>query len=81
MSLATFDGKSTFQNCCDVYKILLYPDQVLQVYLGAIEKESLQKEFRNLAKSVHPDKNPHPKAAQAFKKINNFFSIALKKLI
>jgi DnaJ-class molecular chaperone len=41
--------------------------------------ETLKREYRFLAKSIHPDKNNHPKAGNAFQKLNKLYEEALKK--
>jgi DnaJ family protein B protein 12 len=42
---------------------------VLGVSKDCTEAE-LKKAFKKMAIKVHPDKNPHPKATDAFKKVN-----------
>ncbi len=43
-----------------------------------IEKDAnsaqIKKAYRKLAVKVHPDKNPHPKATEVFKKVSTAFS-------
>lgn len=62
----------------EVYKILLIPDDILKLYLSSLETDSLKKEYRSLAKQIHPDKNNHPKAAGAFQKLNKLYEEVLK---
>ena len=43
-----------------------------------IEKDAtsgqIKKAYKKLAVKVHPDKNPHPKATEVFKKVSTAFS-------
>lgn len=48
-------------------------------FRNSLEVESLKKEYRFLAKNIHPDKNNHPKAAGAFQKLQKLYEEAMKK--
>lgn len=41
------------------------PYEILGIGLGAT-KEEIKKTFRDLSKLYHPDKNPHPEAAEKY---------------
>ncbi|QLL30462.1 hypothetical protein HG536_0A02790 [Torulaspora globosa] len=47
---------------------------VLRVDRGANDVE-IKKSYRKLAIKLHPDKNPHPRASEAFKVINRAFEV------
>lgn len=47
---------------------------ILDVQKSAEDNE-IKKSYRKLAVKLHPDKNPHPKASEAFKKINRAFEV------
>lgn len=61
-----------------VLKVLSYqPHQfyeILQVTKTANEAE-IKKSYRKLAIKLHPDKNPHPRAAEAFKILNKAWGV------
>lgn len=44
----------------------------------SLSREALKKEYRAMARNVHPDKNDHPKAAAAFQKLSRLYEEALK---
>lgn len=67
----------TFEQIKSVYKILLFPDMVMQVYYSNIDEVTLKKEYKTMALAVHPDKNPHPKSSQAFIKLNHYYNLAI----
>lgn len=46
--------------------------EILDVPKNADEGE-IKKAYRKLALKLHPDKNPHPKATDAFKKVSASF--------
>lgn len=48
--------------------------EILKVERTASENE-IKKAYRKLAIKLHPDKNPHPKASEAFKIINRAFEV------
>jgi len=39
--------------------------------------DEMKKYYRKVAKNLHPDKNSHPNAKEAFQKIQNCFKTAL----
>lgn len=61
-----------------VLKILSYkPHQyyeILEVTRTALEGE-IKKSYRRLAVRLHPDKNPHPRASEAFKLLNKAWGV------
>lgn len=61
-----------------VLKVLSYrPHQfyeILEVTKSANENE-IKKSYRKLAIKCHPDKNPHPRAAEAFKIVNKAWGV------
>ena len=46
------------------YKILLTPIKIFQK--GLELKRDLKKYYRNISRQIHPDKNSHPLAKEAF---------------
>ena len=42
--------------------------------------DALRPEFRRMAKIIHPDKNKHPNAGNAFQKIYKVYEAALSRL-
>lgn len=48
--------------------------ELLQVEKGASDNE-IKKAYRKLAIRLHPDKNTHPRASEAFKRINRAFEV------
>jgi len=63
----------TFQQTLQVYKVLIMPEDVLQKYMMSLNSETLKSEFRRMAKLLHPDKNKHPRAGNAFQKVHKVY--------
>jgi hypothetical protein len=80
MSRKEFGGDMTFQQILQVYKISIMPEEVLQTYMFNLNIETLKAEFRRMAKAIHPDKNKHPQAGNAFQKIYKVYEVALSRL-
>jgi hypothetical protein len=54
-----------------VYKFVETPLSAMQVGLqGMVHTERARSYFKTLAKQLHPDKNGHPMAKEAFQKLN-----------
>lgn len=63
----------TFQQTLQVYKVLIMPEDALQKYMMSLNNEVLKSEFRRMAKLLHPDKNKHPRAGNAFQKVHKVY--------
>jgi len=79
MSQKEFQGDINYQQILQVYKILIMPEQVLQTYMFNLNGDALRAEFRRMAKIIHPDKNKHPQAGNAFQKVYKVYEVALSR--
>jgi hypothetical protein len=79
MSQKDFSGDISYQQILQVYKILIMPEQVLQTYMFNLNGDALRAEFRRMAKIIHPDKNKHPQAGNAFQKVYKVYEVALSR--
>lgn len=79
MSQKEFKGDVSYQQILQVYKLLIMPEQVLQTYMFNLNDEGLKGEFRRMAKIIHPDKNKHPQAGNAFQKVYKVYEVALSR--
>mmetsp|Transcript_3524 Transcript_3524/g.6023 ORF Transcript_3524/g.6023 Transcript_3524/m.6023 type:complete len:167 (+) Transcript_3524:405-905(+) len=70
----------SFEQVFLIYKFLETPMQILIDGMKCRSEEQLKKYFRQVAKQLHPDKNCHPKAKEAFQKIQKAFEDASKFL-
>lgn len=79
MSQKEFTGELHYQQILQVYKIMIMPEEILQAYMFNLNADTLRSEFRRMAKIIHPDKNKHPQAGNAFQKIYKVYEIALSR--
>jgi len=79
MSQKEFTGEINYQQILQVYKIMIMPEEILQTYMFNLNADTLRSEFRRMAKIIHPDKNKHPQAGNAFQKIYKVYEIALNR--
>ena len=49
-----------------VYTYLNYPAEMLQTKMSSMQPQELTQFYRKLAIQLHPDKNMHPQATDAF---------------
>lgn len=80
MEQKEFAGELNYQQILQVYKISIMPEEVLQTYMSNLTIDTLKAEFRRMAKIIHPDKNKHPQAGNAFQKIYKVYEVALSRL-
>jgi len=52
-----------------VYKFLITPENWLNQGLIQMDQSTLKSYYKKLALELHPDKNSHPQAKEAFQKI------------
>lgn len=52
-----------------VYRVILLPSVVLQDLIFQYGEKQAKANYRKLCIVIHPDKNEHPKASQAFQKL------------
>lgn len=62
------DSEADFNQILMLYQTLIMPEKTLDTYFKRMPTEELKKEFRRYTILLHPDKNSHPKAKQAFQK-------------
>jgi len=80
MSRKEFTGDIGYQQILQVYKILIMPEEILQNYMFSLGADTLKSEFRRIAKIIHPDKNKHPQAGNAFQKVYKVYEVALARI-
>jgi hypothetical protein len=80
MSQKQFGGDISYQQILQVYKIMIMPEEIFQSYMFNLNADTLRSEFRRMAKIIHPDKNKHPQAGNAFQKIYKVYEVALSRL-
>ena len=92
MSRKEFAGELSYQQILQVYKILIMPEEILQNYMYtliltnltndrfSLSADMLKAEFRRIAKIIHPDKNKHPQAGNAFQKVYKVYEVALARI-
>jgi hypothetical protein len=80
MSRKEFVGDIGYQQILQVYKILIMPEEILQNYMFSLNSDMLKSEFRRIAKIIHPDKNKHPQAGNAFQKVYKVYEAALARI-
>ena len=66
MGSAEFKGNLSVQEIYNVYKLVYMPVDILFMCLRHMDAASLKIYYRQLALIVHPDKNGHAMAGQAF---------------
>lgn len=71
-------AQCTYDEAFAVYKVLHSTEQFLQLrYLGHhVPQQKRGSIFRAMAKVLHPDKNRHPLAGEAFSKLVKVFQVA-----
>mmetsp|Transcript_19015 Transcript_19015/g.19005 ORF Transcript_19015/g.19005 Transcript_19015/m.19005 type:complete len:86 (+) Transcript_19015:331-588(+) len=75
MTSEKYNGECTYDQTFSVYKILNASEEFIKVkYLSEEKKEQLASTFRQLARVLHPDKNKHPLAREAFLKVSNTYA-------
>jgi len=80
MSRKEFSGDITYHQILQVYKIVIMPEEILQSYMFNLNADTLRSEFRRMAKMIHPDKNKHPQAGNAFQKVYKVYEVAVSRL-
>lgn len=62
------DSEADYEQILVLYQTLIMPEKTLDTYFKTMSHDDLKKEFRRYTIMLHPDKNSHPKAKQAFQK-------------
>jgi len=69
-----------FKDIFLVYKILITPKEMLVGKLKIVPLQDLSSFYRKYAIRLHPDKNRHPKASEAFQKLTECYKESLTSL-
>jgi flagellar biosynthesis GTPase FlhF len=80
MSSSEFHGECNHVEIFNVYKILYMPLNLLIKTLTMIDRSQLSSQYRQLALLLHPDKNKHKLANEAFLKLSQAYEMC-KRLI
>jgi hypothetical protein len=62
-----------------VYKFIETPIEMLAEGMGRLPKETAKKYFRTIALQLHPDKNAHPSAKEAFQKMQQALELSSRQ--
>lgn len=76
---ANHPEESTFDQVFLTYKFMLTPSELLVGGMECKSAEDIKRYFRNIAKLLHPDKNGHPSAKDAFQKLLSAVSKASRR--
>lgn len=57
---------SQYESLLALYRVLIIPEANLQEYFLLLSPQAFKREFRQYTIKLHPDKNSHPKAKDAF---------------
>lgn len=79
MSQEGISKEITFQQAFQVNKVLAMPENCLEKYMMNLDIETVKSEFRRIAKIIHPDKNKHPSAGNAFQKIHKVYEAVINR--
>lgn len=82
LSSSQFDGSVNFAQAFGVYKVLASTTQflVFRFFPPKLGKDAITSAFRKLAKVLHPDKNRHPSANEAFLKVSQAYAQAITQM-
>lgn len=75
MARDTFKGELTQTEIYNVYKIIYMPIEILVKTLSMIDRSQLSSSYRQLALVLHPDKNKHEHANDAFLKLHKAYEL------
>jgi thiol-disulfide isomerase/thioredoxin len=70
----------SFEDIFLVYKILITAQEILVKKLRVVPVQDLSSFYRKCAMRLHPDKNKHPKASEAFQKLTECYRQCLTSL-
>ena len=75
------DPVCTYVQAFNVYKVLCSADEFLtaKYFNEDFSREQVTLSFRQLAKALHPDKNRHPQANDAFLKVMRVYTAVMTR--
>ena len=73
------EQRSSLEQIVAVNVVRIIPDEIYQFYMAHIEQRQLKAFFKQEARKVHPDKNPHQSAAKAFQKLASIYKNVCQK--
>lgn len=73
MAEREYHGLPNYEDLFFMYKVLITPAELLLAKLKAVPKAELPSFYRRHAITLHPDKNQHPRASEAFQRFNEFY--------
>mmetsp|Transcript_20327 Transcript_20327/g.20333 ORF Transcript_20327/g.20333 Transcript_20327/m.20333 type:complete len:181 (-) Transcript_20327:86-628(-) len=76
MFMSSHYGDCSYEQALAIYKILCAPENYVyaKYFSKNLGEGNANSAYRQLAKLLHPDKNKHPLAGEAFLKVCNVFS-------
>jgi len=79
-TLESYDLKTMEQVSC-VYKVICLSEQsIRKKYFAGKSKDQITGGFRQFARNLHPDKNKHPYAGEAFQRISALYAAAMAEM-
>lgn len=79
MGSKEYNGRTALEDIQFLHKILLTSVEMLLAKLWIIPKQELSSFYRKNAMRLHPDKNCHPKAMEAFQKFSECYKLIVNR--
>jgi hypothetical protein len=77
MASNEYRGLPCYEDLHFLYKIIVTSQEMLIAKLWMLPQQEINSFYRKCAMRLHPDKNPHPQAMEAFQKFHECYKVCI----